>query len=124
MAKKQIQAASGLLADIIIHGMQEKKGQDIILMDLRKIHNAMSDYFIVCHGTSKTQVDAIANAVAEEVKKAIGENPIHKEGLENSEWILMDYFDVVVHIFEESRRDFYNLEKLWADAEITKIKEG
>jgi ribosome-associated protein len=124
MAKKQIQAASGLLADIIIHGIQEKKGIDIILMDLRKIHNAMSDYFIVCHGTSKTQVDAIANAVAEEVKKAIGENPIHKEGLENSEWILMDYFDVVVHIFEESRRDFYNLEKLWADAEITKIKEG
>ena len=124
MAKKQIQAASGLLADIIIHGIQEKKGLDIVLMDLRKIHNAMSDYFIICHGTSKTQVEAIADAVALEVKKAIGENPIHKEGQENAEWILMDYFDVVVHIFEEGRRDFYNLEKLWADAEITKIKEG
>lgn len=124
MAKKQIQAASSLLADIIIHGIQEKKGQDIILMDLRNIHNAMSDYFIICHGTSKTQVEAIADAVALEVKKAIGENPIHKEGSENAEWILMDYFDVVVHIFEDSRRDFYNLEGLWADAEITKIKEG
>jgi ribosome-associated protein len=124
MAKKQVQAASGMLAEVIIHGIQEKKGIDIILMDLRNIHNAMCDYFIVCHGSSKTQVEAIADSVAMEVKKAVGENPFHKEGFENAEWILMDYFDVVVHIFEESRRDFYNLEGLWADAAITKIKEG
>jgi len=124
MAKKQVQAASGMLADVIIHGIQEKKGIDIILMDLRNIHNAMCDYFIICHGSSKTQVEAIADSVAMEVKKAVGENPVHKEGFENAEWILMDYFDVVVHIFEESRREFYNLERLWADAVITKIKEG
>ena len=78
----------------------------------------MSNYFIICHGNTKIQVEAIAEAIEENVRQKIADKPWHKEGLENAEWILLDYVDVVVHIFQESTRSFYNLEKLWADAVI------
>jgi ribosome-associated protein len=123
MAKKKVKEVSSMLTEIIIKGLQEKKGKSIKCIDLRSIKGAISDYFIICHGTSRTQVEALAKSVRNEVKTAIGANPYHTEGTENAEWILLDYFDVVVHIFEESRRRFYNLEGLWADAEINNIPD-
>ncbi|MCX6273329.1 MAG: ribosome silencing factor [Bacteroidetes bacterium] len=121
MAKSRTASASTLLTEIIIKGIQEKKGFEIVVIDLRNLPHAISDYFIVCHGTSRTQVEALAESVEKEVKLAIGTNPWHIEGFENSEWILLDYFDVVVHIFQETRRRFYNLEGLWADATVTQV---
>ena len=122
MAKSKTQSASSMLAGIIIKGLQEKKGLEIVSIDLKNLKNAISDYFIVCHGTSRPHVEALADSVQQEVKLAVGANPWHAEGFENSEWILLDFVDVVVHIFQEPRRRFYNLESLWADAEVTEIK--
>ncbi len=116
MAKRKKSETSGMLADIIVKGMQEKLGNNIVKLNLSGIPNSITDYFIICHAASRSQVDAIADSVQFEVKKAIGALPAHKEGFENCEWILLDYFDVVVHIFQEEARSFYQLEKLWADA--------
>jgi len=109
---------SKVLTKTIIEAIKNIKGNDIVSMNLSKIPNAVSNYFILCHGNSKVQVEAIANSVEEEVTKMGGGKPWHKEGFENAEWILIDYVDVVVHIFQEQTRMFYNLEDLWADAEI------
>lgn len=113
---------SSKLVEIIINGIQEKKGKDIVSINLKSIDNAVCDYFVICHGDSTRQVDAIANSIEEEVKKIISENVWHKEGYGNAQWILLDYIDVVVHVFEEQTREFYNLEGLWADAEIRKLE--
>ena len=113
---------SSNLVEIIINGIQEKKGKDIVSINLKSIDNAVCDYFVICHGDSTRQVDAIANSIEEEVKKNISENVWHKEGYENAEWILLDYIDVIVHVFQEQTREFYNLEGLWADAEIRKLE--
>jgi len=112
------QTNSKILTQSIIHGIQKKKGNGIISLNLTNLSNSVSNYFVICHGNTKIQVEAIAEAVEENVRKKIGDKPWHKEGFENAEWILLDYVDVVVHIFQESTRTFYNLEKLWADAEI------
>ncbi|MBK7030754.1 MAG: ribosome silencing factor [Bacteroidales bacterium] len=117
MAKRKKIEAPEMLADIIVKGMQERKAIEIVKLNLGKVPNSITDYFVICHGNSRTQVEAIADSVQAEVKKAVGYNPWHKEGHENAEWILLDYFDVVVHIFLEESRSFYKLEKLWADAE-------
>ena len=109
------------LADLVIKGMQEKKALNIVKIDLRNISNAVCDYFVVCHGNSNTQVNAIADSVEYEVIKKIQAKPWHREGFENSEWVLLDYVDVVVHVFQEEFRNFYQLERLWDDAEITKF---
>ena len=109
------------LADIIVEAILNKKGKDPVVMDFSKMNNGICDAFVICHGTSRTQVEAIAASIIEEVKKKKGLNPFHKEGFENAEWILIDYNEVIVHIFQESRRTFYNLEQLWADTEITRI---
>ena len=111
-------AEAAALAEIAVHGMQEKKGYNIITMDLRKLKSSFSDFFVICHGTSDRQVEAIANGVEEEIRKATGEKPLHREGAEQAEWILLDYVNVVVHIFQEEKRSFYGLEELWGDAEI------
>ena len=103
--------------------MQEKKGKDIVSLDLKSLHHAVTDYFIICHGTSDTHVKAIAESVEEEVRQATGLKAWHREGVQNSEWILLDYIDVVVHIFQENIRNFYQIEKLWADAGIKQIVE-
>lgn len=116
MAKRKKSETSGMLADIIVKGMQEKQGIDIVKLNLSGIPNSITDYFVICHGSSRSQVDALADSVMAEAKKAIGVFPMHKEGFENCEWILLDYFDVVVHIFQGEKREFYQLEKLWADA--------
>lgn len=118
MGKKKKKDDARLLADSVIKGIAEKKGKNIICLDLKLVKNAVCDYFIICHGDSTTQVDAIAKSVEYEVKKYIGENPYHSEGFENAEWILIDYVNVVVHVFQKQIREFYNLEALWADAQI------
>jgi ribosome-associated protein len=123
MAKKKINSTSAMFADIIVKGIQEKKGKSITVMNLANVQNSMFDYFIICEGNSRTQTEAIADSVQEEVRKAIGVTPRFKEGFINSEWILLDYFDIVVHIFQKEARSFYQLEKLWSDADIKIIED-
>jgi ribosome-associated protein len=108
------------IAEVIIHGIQEKKGKDIVSLDLRNISSSVSDFFIVCHADSSTQVKAIADSVEDEMYKAFKEDPWHKEGFQNSEWLVLDYVSVVVHIFRTDKRDFYGVEDLWGDAEIVR----
>ncbi len=100
----------------IIEGIEEKKGLEIICLDLSKFNIAICDYFVICHGTSRRHVGAIAESVEEYVKKHTGAIPSRREGTENSEWILLDYLDVVVHVFRDEVRNHYQLEELWADA--------
>ena len=120
MSKRKT-SSSADLADAVIKGMQEVKGKEIISIDLRKIPNAVCDYFVICHGTSNKHVEALAESVEKEVYKSLEEDPIHKEGREQAEWILLDYFNVVVHIFQRESREFYGLEKLWADADVKEV---
>lgn len=114
---------SKILSEAVIQGMKERKASDIVLIDLRNIGNAVTDYFVICSGNSDTQIDAISDSVEDEVYKSTSDNPWRKEGKENREWILMDYGNVVVHIFRKDRREFYALEKLWGDAIITSIED-
>jgi len=109
------------LSQLVIAGMQDKKAQDIVVMNLRNVKNAMADYFVLCSGTSDTQLDAIADAVEDMVRKQGAQWPWHKEGKENREWILLDYVDVVAHVFKRDKRDFFDLEGLWGDAELVHI---
>jgi ribosome-associated protein len=118
---KKIKGPTELLADSIVEGILEVKGRNISILNLTDIHNRVCDYFIICQADSNTQVNAIAGSVEEMVKKETGERPYRKEGFENAEWILVDYVTVVVHIFQTEVRNFYNLESLWADAEVTQI---
>jgi ribosome-associated protein len=115
--KKKI--SSEALCDVIINGIQEKKGTDIIKLDLRKVPGAITDFFIICSGGSDTQIGAIADSIDEEVYKEVKELPWHKEGFTNREWILLDYVNVVVHVFRKDRREFYDLENLWGDAKFS-----
>lgn len=113
---------STALSKAVIAGMQEKKGKSIVNMDFREIKNAMCDYFVICHGTSRVQVESITDGIEQVVREQLGYKPWHREGTENAEWILLDYVDVVVHVFQEPTRNFYQLEELWADATIEKIE--
>jgi ribosome-associated protein len=117
MIKEKNEKETSILTDQIIDGIQEKKGHGIVTLDLSKIDNSVCKMFVICHAPSKTQVAAIADSVLAEVKKNTRQIPWHKEGYQNSDWILLDYVDVVVHVFTEETRKFYNLEGLWADAE-------
>jgi ribosome-associated protein len=121
MAKKRKDGSSKKLCDAIVKGMVEKKAADILVMDLRKVKNAVADFFVICSGGSDKQLDAITQSIDEEVYKAVKENPWHVEGKNNKEWMLLDYFDVVAHVFRKDKRDFFALEKLWGDAEMTEI---
>lgn len=111
------------LIDAIVEGIQRKKGLEIIKIDLTKITNTECKYFIICHGNSSTQVDAIAHSVEETVEELTNQSAWHKDGYRNSLWILLDYADIMVHIFQKESRQFYDLENLWADAHIELIKE-
>lgn len=121
MIKKQTETSDNL-AEAAVRGIQEVKGHDIRVIDLRNIPNSVSDFFIICHGTSNIQIEAIARSVEKMIHKELKEDPIHKEGMQNATWILLDYFNVVVHIFNKESRAFYNLEKLWADADVKEIE--
>ena len=109
------------LAEIVVNGMAEKKATDIKILDLRKVKNAIADFFVVCSANSDTQIDAISDSVEAEVHKITKANPWKKEGKTNKEWILIDYVDVVAHIFKKDKREFYSLEELWGDAQITEV---
>lgn len=111
------------LVEEIINGMREKKGCDIISLDLRKIDNSVCDFFVICTGTSNTHVNALAGSIEEEVQKSIQDKPWHVEGTGQADWVLMDYVNVVVHIFQRAARDFYDLEGLWADAEVMEYED-
>jgi ribosome-associated protein len=105
----------------IIKGIEEVKGNDIDILDLRNIENTVCDYFVICNGTSNTQVNAIVNSVQKVVSKELKDKPWHVEGQDNAEWVLMDYVDIVVHVFQKHVREFYNIEGLWGDAKITSL---
>lgn len=123
VAKKSVTILndSELIRDHIVEGMQEKKAKEIVCIDLRNIKNSFADFFVICHADSSTHIDSIAKSIEEYVYKKQGEEPLHVEGKTNSEWILMDYFNVVAHIFKHEQRQYYGLERLWADAEIQRI---
>ena len=106
----------------VVKGIEEVKGQDIQILDLRKIENTVCDYFIICNGTSNTHVNAIVNSVQKMVSKSLKEKPWHIEGSDNAEWVLMDYVDVVVHVFQKHIREFYDIEGLWGDARTVMIE--
>lgn len=121
MAKKKKLDPSELLVDAIVEGMQNNKAQDITILNLRQLDSAVCDFFVICSGESSTQVDGIANAVQRNTRKELKEKPWHTEGKSNSEWILLDYIDVVCHIFYKDARSFYDIEDLWADAKRTDL---
>jgi len=111
------------LTDVIVEGIQEKKGKNIVVLDMTKLDNSICQYFVICDGDSNIHVDAVADSVDEYVREKLSEKPFHIEGRENAEWILVDYVDVIVHVFQRSIREFYNLEGLWADAKRTEIED-
>ncbi|MCX7743908.1 MAG: ribosome silencing factor [Flavobacteriales bacterium] len=122
MTKKKKNQEESKLLDAIIHGIEEKKGTDIVILDLENIPNSICSYFVICTGSSSTQVEALADSITEEVHKALKIKPWHVEGYENKQWILIDYIDVVVHVFQPDVREFYGIEELWADAALTRVE--
>jgi ribosome-associated protein len=108
----------------IINAIQEKKGEQIISLDLRKIPEAVADFFIICQATSTTQVKAIADSIEDLVRKNCGESPYKHEGQHASQWVLIDYVNVVVHIMQPDVRKFYRLEEMWSDGALTEHNEG
>ena len=117
MTDNQETITSKQLVDAVVEGIQEKKGVNITVLDLTSIENTISDYFVICDGDSNVHVDTIADSVDEYVRKTVSDKPLHVEGRDNAEWILIDYMNVVVHLFQRKVREFYNLEGLWADGE-------
>ncbi|MDB5005360.1 MAG: ribosome silencing factor RsfS [Mucilaginibacter sp.] len=124
MVKNKAINESAYISELAIHGIQEKKGNDIVRLDLRNLHSSVTDYFVICHADSATQVKAIANSIEEEVYKALKQDPWRKEGLEYGEWILLDYINVVIHVFRTDKREYYGVEELWGDAEIKSYKSA
>ena len=122
ISKKEKQTES--LVKLVIEGILKKKGKRIITLNLSEIENSICSYFIICHGESTTQISAIGESVVEVVFDKSGEKPLHKEGFENANWVLLDYGDVIVHVFLKSYRELYRLEDLWADAKSEVITEG
>ena len=111
------------LENTIIESIREKKGRNIINIDLRALNNSVCEYFVISHGDSNTQVRAIAENIEQKVKKILNLNVYHREGYENARWILLDYNTVVIHIFQEETRRYYRLEELWADGEFTILED-
>ena len=114
--------SSDALITTILSGIEDVKGKDIKILDLRDIENTVCDYFIICEGNSNTQVNAIVNAVQKKVSKTLKDHPWHIEGSDNAEWVLMDYVNVVVHVFQKHIRQYYDIESLWGDAKTTVIE--
>ena len=120
MAKEKVSADQ--LITTILSGIEDVKGKEINILDLREIENTVCDYFIICEGTSNTQVSAIINSIQKIVSKELKEKPWHIEGLDNAEWVLIDYVNVVVHVFQKHIREYYDIESLWGDAKTTVIE--
>jgi ribosome-associated protein len=109
------------LTEVIVEGMKDNKAKDIVILDLRKIDNAVTDFFVICTGDSSTQIDGIGSSVVRLTRKELKERPWHQEGKGVVEWLLLDYVNVVVHIFSEEMRAFYDVEEMWSDAKKTMI---
>ena len=112
---------NNLLLEYIIEGILDKKGKQIVDLDLKKVNNSICDHFVICHANSNTQVNAIADSIEKKVKENLRQRVIHREGMENATWVLLDFGNIVVHIFQEEIRNYYRLEELWGDAHITHI---
>jgi len=110
------------LITLIIAGIEDVKGQNITILDLRSIENSVCNYFVICDGNSNTQVNAIVNSIQKKVSKNAHEKPYQIEGAENAEWVLIDYINVVVHVFQKHKRAYYDIENLWGDSKITEIE--
>ncbi|MDR1274231.1 MAG: ribosome silencing factor [Odoribacteraceae bacterium] len=107
-----------------IRALDDRKGVDIVKIDLREITNCFCSFFVICHGTSNSHVSGLADNVYEKVHDVLGEKPTHIEGMNQASWVLLDYGDTIVHVFQKEQRDYYQLEKFWADAKMTKIEEN
>jgi len=114
-------AYEGNIEELIIQALIEKQGVDIVSINLKKIQHVFFDYFIICTGNSKTHVDTLCDFIQEKTQRVANVKPVHVEGLENGDWVLLDYFNVIVHIFQPESRKYYNLESLWSDADIQKF---
>ena len=121
MIEKKTNSESTQLCEAIVEGMKENKANDIVVLDLRNLESAVCDYFVLCSGDSTTHVDGISNSVTRFVRKSIQEKPWHVEGKTNSDWILLDYINVVGHVFYKDSSGFYDIEELWSDADRTNI---
>jgi len=108
-----------VLNDLIVDAIQDIKGKDIVKFDLRQLEESSTDFFIICHGNSNTQIAGIINNVEKRVYDTLGIRPNHSEGKQSKSWMLVDYFSVVVHVFSKDKREFYNIEDLWSDAAVT-----
>jgi ribosome-associated protein len=123
MSQNNIGTDSEQLSQVVMAGMQEKKAKDIVVMDLRGLEGASSDFLVVSTGTSPTHVRSIKESIQKAVFKATQSHCKNIEGAEEGEWVLLDYFNVVAHVFQQEKRDFYGLEALWGDAKITRIED-
>ncbi len=112
-----------VLAEVIVKGMQEKKAKNIVKIDLSHINEAAADYFVICHGDSDRQAKAIADSVEDAVRETMNEKPTSREGQGQNRWVLLDYVNVVVHVFQKEVRDFYEIEELWHDGKFTKYED-
>ncbi len=122
--KNKILTKKDTLLKNILESILEKKGKEIINIDLSSTNNLLCDNFIICHGDSKTQVNAIAESIEKRMKEKLNKYSDHVEGIQNAQWILMVYDAVIIHIFQKEIRDFYKLEELWGDAPVVKIEES
>ncbi len=112
------------LSDLVVDAIQDKKGEGVVKLDMREVSDAVTDNFVICHATTTVQVKAIADHVVDKINNNFAENPWHKEGFGNLEWVLLDYVNVVVHVFLKSKREFYHLEDLWSDAVRTDFEDA
>lgn len=112
-----------VLAEVVVKGMQEKKAKNIVKIDLSHINEAAADYFVICHGDSDRQAKAIADSVEDVVRETMNEKPTSREGQGQNRWVLLDYVNVVVHVFQKEVRDFYEIEELWHDGKFTKYED-
>ena len=116
--------SSQKLVNVVVEGLQEKKGIDITVLDLRDTGNSVADFFVICSGNSDTQTQALMDSVEYIVWEQLKQNPWRKEGGGRKEWVLLDYVDVVAHIFQKEKRKYYGLEELWGDAKIMRMGES
>lgn len=123
MHKITKEVSSELLSNTIVAGMQEVKAKEITIIDLREVSNAVCDFFVICSGDSSTQVDGISDSIVKHTRELLGEKPWHVEGKNNAEWVLVDYVNVVAHVFYKEARSFYELEDVWADGKRTDIPD-
>ncbi len=123
MTDKRLNQETQVLLKLINNAILEKKGEDLLNLDMTNINNAVAEFFVICHANSETQVAAIAANIEKDVKNNLHEKPWKKEGINNKEWVLLDFANIVIHIFNSKSREFYKLERLWADADIIRVEK-